>query len=271
MAFNGIGRFTIARGATMPLDGWFFPNGADLGAQYFSANPTFDTFPGTLLMFDESKARHPGGGVSYGFTVRDTNDPQADGSDFFDVQGGGFINGFNGAGRFTIARADGDTPTVMPINGWFFGNGEDHGAQYFSANPLDQNDVQLFMSQQNKSRNPIGPGVTYGFTVTNRDPNADVSFDVQGGGFSGGFNGVGRATLGPGAPPQGFTATFGNGDDHGAQFIAANPIDSAGSMLIAADQAKARALNGAVSYSFTIENTDTVFPAVCDFQGGGFV
>jgi len=274
MGFNGVGRFTIEPGEKLPLNGWVFGNGEDHGAQYFSANPTFSTAGFMLVMSEQNKTRLPGGGVAYGFTVENTdNTPPVVGTFpiFFDVQGGGFIRGFNGVGRFTIEPGE-----KLPLNGWVFGNGEDQGAQYFSANPISPIGSMLVMSEQNKTRSPNG-AVFYGFTVENKDTKNSVSFDVQGGGFNGGFNGVGRYTVGPGDKIFLNGWAFRNGEDHGAQYFSANPTSSAGSMLIMSDQSKARELNGginnsgAVSYGFSVENTDTVFPVFFDVQGGGFI
>lgn len=172
---------------------------------------------------------------------------------------------FNGIGRFTISPGE-----TLPLNGWAFPNGEDHGAQYFSANPTSTLGSMLVMSDQNKTRHPDG-SVSYGVTVENRDTANAVNFDVQGGGFQFGFNGVGRFTVGPGDRDPLFGWKFGNGDDHGAQYFSANPASSAGSTLVMSEEAKARGLQGDVSYGFTATNTDPDFPVVFDVQGGGFI
>lgn len=270
MAFNGVGRFSIDPGQTIHLDGWRFGKGDDHGAQYFSANPTFDTAGFALVMSNENKTRFSDGTVAYGFSVTNTdNNTITPIPIFFDVQGGGFFNGFNGAGRFTVAAGQ-----PFSIDGKF-GSGEDRGAQYISANPMSQTGSMLVMSNQRKARFPDG-SVSYGFTVQNTDPAHDVVFDVQGGGFAGGFNGVGRFSVGPGDPIF-LSGRFGNGDDLGAQYFAANPTTSAGSTLIISNQSKGRDLNGgignagAVSYGVTVQNTDPEFPVFFDVQGGGYI
>ena len=83
---------------------------------------------------------------------------------------------FNGVGFFTIAPGQ-----SFRLDGWVFpgGNG-DHGAQYFSAHPLNPSG-KLVMDDQNKLLG--GNGIfSYGFRVTNEGPFA-VNFNVQGGGF----------------------------------------------------------------------------------------
>jgi hypothetical protein len=84
MAFNSVGFFTISSGASFELDGWCFGNCSDQGAQYFSANPLNPD--AELISFDQSKTLLEGGGVSYGFSVRNDG-PFATN---FNVQGGGY-------------------------------------------------------------------------------------------------------------------------------------------------------------------------------------
>jgi|GEM_PF-6457892 hypothetical protein len=97
MAFNDVGSFTISPGNSIRIDGWMFPGGADRGAQYFSAHPTFrhTRLPadGMFIMSDQSKfwvGTWPDGHMEYGFRV--TYVPET--SIFlasFSVQGGGFV------------------------------------------------------------------------------------------------------------------------------------------------------------------------------------
>jgi hypothetical protein len=154
----------------------------------------------------------------------------------------------------------------MELDGWSFPGGADLGAQYFSANPTT-NGGQLVMSGQSKLRNPDN-SVSYGFTVANASPTQSVHFDAQGGGFPGGFNGQGSATINPGDTAL-FTVTFGNDEDHGAQYFSANATDRAGSRVVMSDQRKGRDLQGGAFYGFTVTNTDDEFPVICNFQGGG--
>jgi hypothetical protein len=262
MAFGGVGRFSIEPGESIPLDGWRFGAGEDRGAQYFSANPTAGTAGHVLVMSNENKTRFPDGTVAYGFTVAaDAGAPRE--PIFFDIQGGGFEKGFNGAGRFTIAAGE-----SFAVDGRY-GDGEDRGAQYWSANPIGTTGSMLVMSDQRKKRSP-GGGVTYGFTVRNADPSHEVEFDVQGGGFSEGFNGVGRFTVGPQDTVLLVNWRFGSGDDRGAQYFSANPTTSAGSILVITHQSKGRDPDGRVFYGSTVENKD-LFPVFFDVQGGGYI
>jgi hypothetical protein len=182
------------------------------------------------------------------------------------LQGGGFANGFNGIGSFTVSPGE---PQPVELDGWSFPSGEDHGAQYFSANPTSRNGVALVMSRQSKTRHPDGT-VNYGFAVESTDVHQEVTFDVQGGGFVNGFNGVGHATINP-RDSIPFTATFGNGEDRGAQYFSANVTDRAGSRVVISEQRKGWDLQGGAFYGFTVTNEDPDFPAICDFQGGGFI
>jgi hypothetical protein len=264
MAFDGVGSFSIEPGETLPLNGWRFGNGEDHGAQYFSANPTFDTAGFVLVMLDENKTRFSDGTVAYGFSVKNTDSTTIiQVPIFFNVQGGGFIQGFN-VGSFTIAAGE-----TLSSDGWRFGNGEDHGAQYFSANPTSTTGSMLVVSNQRKTRSP-GGSVTYGFTIHNTDTSNDVAFDAQGGGFIQGFN-VGSFTIGPGDTFPLVNGRFGNGEDHGVQYLSANPTSSAGSTLVISDQSKGRDLNGGVFYGSVIRNTDPDFPVFFEVQGGGYI
>lgn len=261
MAFNGVGKFSIEPGQTISLNGWRFGAGEDRGAQYFSANPILSTSGSVLVMSNENKTRFQDGTVSYGFTITSTASSQQ-GSILFDVQGGGLAGGFNGAGRFTIAPGE-----TLRIDGKF-PDGADRGAQCWSANPTSRTGSMLVMSDQRKKRSPDG-GVTYGFTVRNTDPTHAVEFDVQGGGFAQGFNGVGKFTVGPQATILLVNWRFGSGDDHGAQYFSANPKTSAGSILVVTRQSKGRDQDGRVFYGSTVENKD-LFPVFFDVQGGGY-
>lgn len=82
---------------------------------------------------------------------------------------------FSGIGDFWIA------PNAVQVqDGWGW-NGQDLGAQYFSANPKSSRD-ELRMSDETKGRDQFG-GVFYGVTVTNIS-SVWVNYDLQGGGFS---------------------------------------------------------------------------------------
>ena len=84
MAFNNVGVFSISPGATINWTcAWSF-NGADQGAQYFSAHPI--DRQAVLVMFDQSKCRDANDKINYGFKVRSESARVV----FFSVQGGGF-------------------------------------------------------------------------------------------------------------------------------------------------------------------------------------
>ena len=86
---------------------------------------------------------------------------------------------FNNIGNYTIAAN-----TSYRFDGWNFpgGNG-DHGAQYFSAHPIDPSrDAQLVISDQSKTLGSDGK-YYYGFRISNFGP-LDAHYSVQGGGFS---------------------------------------------------------------------------------------
>lgn len=84
---------------------------------------------------------------------------------------------FNNVGFFTIAAGQ-----SFRLDGWHWNDGNgDHGAQYFSAHPLNPN-AKLVMSEQNKVFDGPSGKFNYGFRVTNEGPLA-TAFSVQGGGF----------------------------------------------------------------------------------------
>jgi hypothetical protein len=86
MAFNNVGVFSIAPGATLNFTcAATFGSGSDLGAQYFSAHPI--DRQAVLIMFDQSKCRDAQNNIHYGFKVRSESARVI----FFSVQGGGFV------------------------------------------------------------------------------------------------------------------------------------------------------------------------------------
>jgi hypothetical protein len=85
---------------------------------------------------------------------------------------------FNNVGVFSIAPGQ----TIDWTCAWSWSGGDgDHGAQYFSAHPIDRQAV-LIMSDQSKCRGDDNH-ISYGFKVTSHSPRT-VFFSVQGGGFS---------------------------------------------------------------------------------------
>jgi invasion protein IalB len=273
MAFNGVGRFSLAPGQALPFNGWTFNNGEDRGAQYFFANPTSNT--GSMIVTSDQNKTRSKDGVSYGFTATNKDLKQ---SVFFDVGGGGFLEGFNGIDSFTIGPLTASTPPLT-INGFIFPTVQDRHARYFSANPISDNGSMLVMSDQSKTQSFFPDdrvSITYGFTVRNMDTEHSVTFDVQGGGFIKGFNGIGRGrfSIKPGArlPLNGWT--FPNGEDRGTFYFSANPFNLF-ARLVMSDQNKTRMPDGSVSYGFTVENRTDILTSpdgvFFDVEGGGFV
>ena len=153
-----------------------FGNYEDHGAQFCSASP-IDRDVKLVMTLQEKVCLQPGQiGYAYGFVDEPSRtDPN------FVVEGGGFIDGFNGVGDFTISPG----ASVRLSGQW--PDGADHGAQYFSAHPEVEFDG-LVVSEQSKMLGDDGR-FTYGATVTNRPVaggrggGAVGGFSVQGGGF----------------------------------------------------------------------------------------
>ncbi len=86
MAFNGLGLFFIASGASLGFTATFpFPPNGDRGAQCFSAHPL--TPAATLVRSRQSKTLGTNGVFSYGFLVTNSGPAAA----FFNIQGGGYV------------------------------------------------------------------------------------------------------------------------------------------------------------------------------------
>ena len=84
---------------------------------------------------------------------------------------------FNDVGVFSISPGS----TIDWTCSWAFGSGDDHGAQYFSAHPIDRQAV-LIMFDQSTCRDDQSH-IQYGFKVRSESARV-VFFSVQGGGFS---------------------------------------------------------------------------------------
>jgi hypothetical protein len=247
MAFNGIGYFSIKAHESYRLDG-SWPDGSDHGAQYFSAHPLEPD--GKLVITEQSKIRGSDGRTHYGFRV--TNEGPKD--VHYNVQGGGFVNGFD----------------VQAGNGIvFLGNDEDHGAQFCSANPRAL-DVKMVMTGEGKLRlhkDQIG----YTFSAVN-EPNMGIPFSVQGGGFTNGFNNVQFFTIKSGESYRLDGWSWPDGSDHGAQYFAADPSDEFDSLWVS-EQNKTLGSDGRYYYGFRITNNHVNggdFVNGFSVQGGGF-
>ena len=77
---------SIGSGVSFRWDGWSWPGGPDMGAQYFSAHPFSPWHDGKLVITEQNKML--GGDNHYYYGFRITNEgPQ---SIQFQVEGGGF-------------------------------------------------------------------------------------------------------------------------------------------------------------------------------------
>jgi hypothetical protein len=153
-----------------------FGNFEDHGAQFCSASPIDRNVK--LVMTMQGKTRLHGNEIGYAYGFVD--EPNA--SVNFRVEGGGFAEGFNGIGAFTI-----ESDTSVRFDGWRWPDGSDHGAQYFSAHPDNELDTMI-ITEQTKMLGDDGR-YYYGFTLTNRlvagpiPGNRINGYSVQGGGF----------------------------------------------------------------------------------------
>jgi hypothetical protein len=157
---------------------------------------------------------------------------------------------FNNIGYYSIASGQ-----SYRLDGWSWPDGSDHGAQYFSAHPLEANG-KLVMTEQNKMQGSDGR-TYYGFRVTNEGPNS-IHFSVQGGGFINGFdvwNGSG-------------IVIFGNYEDHGAQFCSATPLDR-DIKLAMTIESKVRLHNGQIGYGYSFLDEPNLISVRYRVQGGG--
>lgn len=122
--------------------------------------------------------------------------------------------GFRNLGNFTINAGE-----SFRVDFWTWPNGEDHGAQYFSAHPLGP-DAMLIISEQSKVMDANGE-FFYGFRVTNAGPN-DVQFTVEGGGLEDGYKvdpfDDGFWTLAPGGVMGGGTTALNTSIKKGSRF-----------------------------------------------------
>ena len=85
MAFRVQGG-TINAGTSFRWDGWYWPGGPDMRAQYFSAHPPNPWHDGKLVISEQNKVL--GGNEFYYYGFRITNEgPQ---SVYFDVEGGDY-------------------------------------------------------------------------------------------------------------------------------------------------------------------------------------
>jgi len=253
MAFNGVGLFSLGPQEALDISAWFGADARDVGPQYFAAHPLEPGGP--LVSARQRKWRDPDGRTFYGFQVTNRG-PNAIS---FNIQGGGFINGFE------------RDPGGLVV----FGDHEDHGAQFCSATPISSNDA-LTMTSQTKVMLQQGK-LGYGYTVQDDPLTAHSGYRIGGGGFVNGFNNLGDYTAVAGEtlffdgwywPPD--------APDHGAQYFSADPQHAFTSMTMA-EQSKSMSRNGRITYGFSLTANIVETPvrqaSVCRFsvQGGGFV
>jgi len=254
MAFNGVGFFSIKSGESFRLDGWSWPDGGDRGAQYFSAHPLEAN--GKLVITEQNKTKGSDGRTYYGFRV--TNEGPND--VHFNVQGGGFINGF-------------EIETFSGIV--FLGNDEDRGAQFCMANPHAR-DVKMVMTLEGKVKLRNGQ-IGYTHAIHN-EPDRSIPFSVQGGGFTNGFNNVQFFTIADGESFRIDGWSWPDGADHGAQYFSADPSDPFDGLTIT-EQNKMLGSDGRYYYGFRVTNHRVNTGGLggggyidgFTVQGGGFV
>jgi hypothetical protein len=249
MAFNNVGSFFLAAGATGRYSVSF--GGADQGAQFIGGqvqNPG-----GCLQMSNQTKCRNADGTFIYWVTIQNIGTLGTN----FALQGGGYDGGFNNVSSFFLGPGATGRYSVT------FG-GADHGAQAIGGQVLDPG-VCLQASDQTKCKNVDG-SITYWATLQNIST-LGTNFALQGGGYTGGFNNVGSFFLGPGATGR-YSVTFG-GADHGAQAIGGQVLD-AGACLQASNQTKCMNMDGTITYWVTLQNISGVGTNFA-LQGGGFI
>jgi hypothetical protein len=154
-----------------------FGDHEDHGAQFCSATPLAPN--DAVTMASQTKVMLQQGKIAYGYVVQD--DPTTAHSGYR-ISGGGFTNGFNKVGDFTLVTGE----TIFFDGWWFPPDAGDHGAQYFAADP-DNAFVSMTMAEQSKSMSSNGR-ITYGFSlhVDRVNPGRGelvAGFSVQGGGF----------------------------------------------------------------------------------------
>ncbi|MGF6806751.1 hypothetical protein OKW30_001877 [Paraburkholderia sp. Clong3] len=249
MAFNNVGSFYLAAGATGRYSISF--GGADHGAQFIGGDPAN---PGGCLQTNyQTKTMNTGGTITYWVTIQNIGNVGTN----FSLQGGGYAGGYNGVGSFYLPA--GATGRYNISYG-----GSDHGAQAIGGQ-VENPGGSLQATNQTKCMNANGT-ITYWATIQNIG-NVGTNFALQGGGYTNGFNNVGSAFLAPGASGR-YWVSFGGGD-HGAQSIAAQ-VENPGACIQASNQAKCRNTDGTITYFVTFQNISGVATNFA-FQGGGFI
>ena len=206
MAFNNVG--PISTLAPKEVVHWTYSyNLGDKGAQFAAAD--VKTRGGRLTAFNQAK-KIANGGVTYSVDIR--ND--GDGAVRHNLQGGGLAFGFNNQGNVKTLVPGGVVKRTFRFGNPLQEDLGDRGAQFIAADieNLDCEVVAVLQGKQFIS----DLGWRYSALYQNKGP-ATAAFNVQGGGFSPGFNNIGDfATIAPGET-QLYHFYFGLG--HGARAL----------------------------------------------------
>ncbi len=167
---------------------------------------------------------------------------------------------FRGVGQFTLA------PGFQVRWGVVFDAAfGDVGPQYVGAHPENPgSDLVIF----DESKQLGEGGFLYAYNATfSNDGELTTALSMEGGGFDNQFDIFGGNTLIPGFENRiRLYIIYGNGEDHGAQYIAGHPA-IAFSEIIAFDQSKELTVDGKFDYGVTLWNSGS---STTDFglQGG---
>jgi hypothetical protein len=167
---------------------------------------------------------------------------------------------FRGVGQSTLA------PGFQVRWGVIFGAAfGDVGPQYVGAHPENPGSSLVAFDESK------GGGFVYAYDATFlNDGQLTTAFSMEGGGFENQFNIFG-GTLSVGFENRvRLYIIYGNGEDHGAQYIAGDPEltnSSLGNEIIDFDQSKELTVNGAFDYGVTLWNSGT-FTTDFALQGG---
>lgn len=249
MAFNNVGSFYLAAGATGRSYVSF--GGADHGAQFIGGSP--ENPGGCLQTTDQTKCMNSDGTFTYWVTIQNIGNVPTN----FSLQGGGYAGGYNNVGSFYLAA--GATGRYNISYG-----GSDQGAQAIGGQ-VENPGGCLQATDQTKCMNTDGT-ITYWVTLQNIG-SAPTNFNLQGGGYTGGYNNVGSFYLAAGAIGR-YSISYG-GSDHGAQAIGGQ-VGNPGGCLQATDQTKCMNTDGTITYWVTLQNIGSV-PTDFSLQGGGFI
>jgi hypothetical protein len=169
MSFNNVGLSTLSPGYQNRVRwGVLLNGGQDQGAIYVAANPLN---PGEIVSFDQSKEMLSDGRIAYNATFWNRSSFIVN----FNMQGGGFINGFDLSTGTTLSPGYANRIRWGVTRG-----GQDQGAIRVSGNPLNPGEIISF--NEGKEMFPDGT-IGYHATLWNNGA-SPVVFSAQGGGFS---------------------------------------------------------------------------------------